>query len=696
MEFFQEKDGALLFCRRREMLEIRPWGSGLRVRATENKYFWPRDWALLSHEESMAQTRKGGWPTDRGTITITADGASVTSADGQLQVSVTPYGKLTFSNAHGDILLKEYYRSWEYGTEGWADLDQITMCRMPARQYRSTGGDTYELHLRFEASDGERFYGMGQYQQPNLNLKGCSLELAPKNTQASVPFLVSSKGYGLLWNNPAVGQAVLGMNITEFSVRSSKQIDYWITAGDTPAEIVEKYSCVTGKVPMMPDFAMGYWQCRLRYQTQEEVLQIAREYFRRRIPLSVIVIDFFHWPNQGDWTFDERFFPDPEAMAQELHSMGIQLMVSIWPTVDRHSVHYSELKERDLLIRTNRGLDVTMEFNGMESYLDTTNPEGRAFIWNAAKKNYLDRGVSLFWLDEAEPEYTVPDFDNYRYYEGQGLECANIYPLGYARAFYEGMRAEGIENPIHLIRCAWAGAQRYGALVWSGDIPSSFTYLRYQLAVGLNMGMAGIPWWTADIGGFHGGNIHDPAFHELLARWFQFGTFCPVMRLHGDRDPHKAPLEPDAVCGGGMMASGADNEVWSYLPHLENMMIDYIQIRESMKDYIRQAMKEAHEKGTPVMKPLFYDFPEDPQAWETEDAYLFGHDLLVAPVTAAGVRKREVYLPAGPLWTDARTGEVYSGGQTIVTEAPLEQIPLFVKNDAPVFGNSSLLPKTSA
>ena len=671
MQYFTEKDGALIFRRRHELLEIRPWGEGLRIRATENRQFTEHDWALSVPAKAQ------------GSIRIHEDHAIVTN--GKIRAVITDYGKICFYDRKDNVLLKEYYRSWDYGTEGWKDLDQITMARSIARQFRNVGGDQYELYLRFETDEKEKLYGMGQYQQPGLNLKGCILDMEQKNTQASVPFLVSDRGYGLLWNNPAVGKAVLGRNRTEFSARSTRQLDYWIVAGDTPAEIVESYEDVTGKVPMMPDYAMGFWQCKLRYQTQEELLEVAEQYHRRGIPLSVIVLDFFHWPHQGDWNFDEKYFPDPEGMIRRLKEMGIRLMVSIWPTVDPKSVHYREMKERDLLVRVNRGLPVTMDCFGMEEFMDATNPEAEKFIWNAAKKNYFDKGVALFWLDEAEPEYTAADFDLYRYYDGSALECANEYPVGYARAFYEGMKEAGVENPINLIRCAWAGSQKYGALVWSGDVPSTFTYLRYQITAGLNMGMAGIPWWTADIGGFHGGNVNDPAFHELLMRWFQYGTFCPVMRLHGDRDPHKAPMDPEASYGGGICASGADNEVWSYTPQVEEMMIYYIRLRESMKDYIRKAMTEAHERGTPVMKPLFYEFPEDSAAWEVEDAYLFGHDLLVAPVTEAGARERRVYLPAGAGWTERETGREYQGGQWVNAAAPIERIPLFVRDGAKVF-----------
>ena len=432
---------------------------------------------------------------------------------------------------------------------------------------------------------------------------------------------------------------------------------------------------------MMPKWAMGFWQCKLRYQTQDEVLTIARRYKELNIPLSVIVIDFFHWTQQGDWRFDPEYFPDPKAMIDELHEMGVRVMISIWPTVDRTSVNYEEMSERDLLIRTDRGLNVTMECWGMQCFIDPTNPETREFVWQKAMENYRSHGVDLFWLDEAEPEYTVQDFDLYRYYDGPALECANEYPVRYSQTFFDGMKKEGIENPLNLVRCAWAGSQRYGALVWSGDVPSTFTYLRYQLTAGLNMGLAGIAWWTADIGGFHGGNVHDPAFHELLMRWFQFGAFCPVMRLHGDRDPHYKPL---GTTGGGKVASGADNEIWSYTPEIQDMMSYYILLRESMKGYMTTVMEEAHEKGTPVMKPLFYDYPADKTCWEIADEFLFGHDLLVAPVLYAGERTRTLYLPEGR-WCEYETGKIYDGGCTITVDAPLNRVPLFVKEGKTVF-----------
>lgn len=663
MNFFSKSNNSLIFKRRQEIVEITPWGNGLRLRATQNHSFSGKDWALDIPCETT------------GTIKINEKKASI--SNGKITAVITEFGKISFYNNEDKLLLKEYYRSWDYGTENWEDLDQIVMVRAAARSYKSVGGDSYHTTVRFEADDNEKIFGMGQYQQSYLNLKGCSFELAQKNTQASVPFQLSSSGYGFLWNNPAVGRATFGNNMTEWDAESCREIQYWITAGDTPSEILENYMQVTGLPPIMPEYALGFWQCKLRYQTQEELLTVAREYYRRKIPVKVMVVDFFHWPQQGDWCYDRNYWPNPKEMAEELEKMGMKLMVSVWPTVDRQSIHYREMADRDLLVRCDKGLAVTMDCFGMEQFIDITNPEAREYIWNICKKNYRDNGVELFWLDEAEPEYTKADFDIYRYYDGPALECANEYPVQYARAFFEGEKKDGVKNPINLIRCAWAGAARYGALVWSGDVPSTFTQLKNQFMAGIHMGMSGIPWWTADIGGFHGGNIHDPKFHELIMRWFQFGSFLPVMRLHGDRDPHdKKPL---GSSGGGMCASGADNEVWSYPKEVEEMMIKYIQIRESLKDYIGAAMMEAHKKGTPVIKALFYDFPEDSNCWENQEEYLFGHDLLVAPVMEANVRSRKIYLPKGVNWKDAYTGTIYTGGAYHEVSAPLDKIPVFVK-----------------
>ena len=474
-----------------------------------------------------------------------------------------------------------------------------------------------------------------------------------------------------------MGSVTFGKNLTSWHAVSTKVLDYWITAGDTPAQIEEQYAAVTGTVPMMPDYGMGFWQCKLRYQTQEELLSVAREYKRRGLPISVIVIDFFHWPYEGEWKFDPEYWPDPDAMVRELKEMGIELMVSVWPTVDYRSENFREMKEKGYLINTDRGFPNGLRFLNDSLHYDATHPGAREYVWGKIKEHYYDKGIKIFWLDEAEPEYSVYDFDNYRYHLGPNVQIGNIYPKCYAQTFYEGMEAQGQKNIVNLLRCAWAGSQKYGALVWSGDIHSSFESLRNQFAAGLNMGMAGIPWWTTDIGGFHGGDPSDPAFREVLVRWFQYGAFCPVMRLHGDHMPHQKPLGTER---GGRCPSGGDNEVWSFGEEAYEICKKYLFLRERMRPYTEKAMAQAHEKGTPVMRPLFYGYPQDSQTWEVEDQYLYGDHILVAPVMYAGQTSRQVYLPEGAVWTNVWTREEFLGGQTILVDAPLDRIPLFVSD----------------
>lgn len=653
---FEVQENRLIRREEGETLCIEAWGeNSLRVRAVRmGDPLEGGDWALCRR------------PAARAAVTVRGEEAEV--VNGRLRAHVSADGRLTFYDLSGRRLLEEFVRNRRnHFAENCSALE------IEGREFRAILGGDYTLTARFESDPREKLYGMGQYQQPFLNLKGCRLELAHRNSQASVPFLLSSAGYGFLWNNPAIGEVLFAKNVTEWRAQSAVRLDYWITAGDTPAQIEESYAAVAGTVPMMPEYGLGFWQSKLRYQTQEELLEVAREYKRRGLPLDVIVADFFHWTRQGDWKFDPACWPDPEGMTAELRAMGIELMVSVWPTVEAKSENFEEMRRRGFLVKTERGVPITLDCAAPTVFYDATNPGARAFLWEKAKANYYEKGVRLFWLDEAEPEYAVYDFDNYRYYLGTNLQIGNIYPVMYARTFYDGMRAEGQDQPVNLLRCAWAGSQRYGALVWSGDIASSFSSMRSQLAAGLNMGLAGIPWWTTDIGGFHGGDPRDDGFRELFARWFAWGAFCPVMRLHGDREPEQPREAVDGLTGG-------PNEVWSYGERVYGICCKYLKIRERLRDYTRQAMRQAHEKGTPVMRPLFYEFPEDPTAWEVEDAYLYGGGILVAPVCQAGVTGRRVYLPAGASWTEFETGRVYEGGVWVEADAPLEVIPVFLRD----------------
>ena len=668
-EIFSVENNKLIRKFESEILCVEPWGpNGIRVRSARmGDAACAENWALSA---DLAST--SGTMVKNGEASIIIEDAKATVKNGKLIAVVEVSGKLVFYDLDGKILLEEYARNRR-------DLfsKDCSALEVGGREFRPILGGDYELTARFESEPNEKLFGMGQYQQPYLNVKGCRLELAHRNSQASVPFVLSSLGYGFLWNNPAIGDVVFGKNITEWKATSTKRLDYWITAGDSPAEIEESYAAVSGTVPMMPEYGLGFWQCKLRYQTQEELLSVAREYKKRNLPIDVIVIDYFHWPKQGEWKFDPTYWPDPDAMIRELKSMNIELMVSVWPTVDKKSENFNTMRQKGYLVQTERGIHTTMDFMEPTVFYDATNPDSRAFVWSVSKKNYYDKGIKLFWLDEAEPEYSVYDFDNYRYYLGPNAQIGNIYPVMFAKTFYDGMESCGQKNIVNLLRCAWAGSQKYGALVWSGDIASSFESMRNQLAAGLYMGLAGIPWWTTDIGGFHGGDPQKESFRELFVRWFQWGTFCPVMRLHGDREPRQPKL---GTTGGYRCRSGAPNEVWSYGENVLAICEKYLKLREAMRPYIRSLMKDAHEKGTPVMRPLFYDFPDDQKAWSIEDEYLFGGDVLVAPVLNSGCESRSVYLPEGAMWTEYETGIKHQGGSTISVPTPIDRIPVFFKN----------------
>lgn len=661
-----ERDGKIWREDDKELLCIEPWGpDAVRVRATQCRGFNDEDLSALlppAPSESSVTERDGNWVLENGRI----------------RAILLSNGRIVYENERGEVILEEYQRIRKLAQFGKETMKEFkSSLKILPRAFRPVyGTDNYRLEARFEPQEGEKIFGMGQYQQPYLDVKGCTLELAHRNSQASVPFALSSRGYGFLWNNPAIGTVTFGKNMTVWTAETTKQLDYWVCAGDTPAQIVERYADATGHAPMMPEFGLGFWQCKLRYQTQEELLGVAREYHRRGIPLDVIVIDYFHWPHAGDWCLDPTYWPDPKAMVEELESMGIKLMVSVWPTVDLDSPNYPEMAERRMLVRTEAGRRGGILMGAC--LIDPTNPDTRSYVWDKIKQGYYDAGIRLFWLDEAEPEFSEYDFWNYRYWRGTDLEVGNVYPVDYARMVYDGQRAEGQEDIVNLLRCAWAGSQRYGVLTWSGDVDSSFRALRSQLRAGLNMGLSGIPWWTTDIGGFQGGDVRDETFRELLLRWFEWATFLPVMRLHGYREPVKAPLSDH---GGGKQNSGADNEIWSYTPEMYEVFKAHIELRERLRPYTRSLMAEAHEKGTPVIRPLFYQYPEDAHAWDVDDEYLFGPDVLVAPILEEGAREREVYLPAGS-WRCALDGSVAEGPATVTAQAPVEAIPVFVRAGA--------------
>jgi len=661
MSLFRALRDGLEIRHRHEVIHVQAWGANsLRVRAA-------------IHTISTADHGALDEPPGASTCSVVIDGDSAEVTHGKIRAVASLDRSEAIPEVHlayfdvttgKELLREERQHFWAPG----------------ARVHLGDRAGDYELHQQFAAYDDELLFGMGQRTHGRLNLKGLGLDLIQRNGEVNIPFVLSNRGYGFLWNLPATGRVEFGVNATRWQVGQARQIDYWITAGETPAAILASYADATGHVPELPAWASGFWQSKLRYRTQEELLEVAREFARRDLPLSVIVSDYFHWSAMGDYRFDPEEWPDPKAMVDELRELGVELMVSVWPTVSPLSENYPEFRDAGLLVASDQGIDAhqTARDKGMAvpmavSFYDPTNPATREYVWKLIRKNYVAHGIGIWWLDASEPELNPAHPANLSFFAGPGAQVANIYPRDNARLFAEGMASEGLPQTVLFSRSAWAGSQKYGTAVWSGDIPATWDSLRTQVRAGLGIALSGIPWWTTDIGGFHGGDPSDPAYQELIIRWFQFGVFCPLFRLHGDREPRTAD---------GYAASGGPNEPWSYGETAYEIIAEIIRLRERLRPYVHEQMHVAAGTGLPPMRPLFVDFSGDQVAWGIDDEFMFGPDILVAPVLEAGATSRAVYLPAGTKWTDAWTGESLAGGGTVTVDTPIERIPVFTRGDA--------------
>ena len=576
---------------------------------------------------------------------------------GALKLQLERNGKITFYK-NGKVILEE--------KPELAFFDGY-------RHYERKEG-SYSARVTFKSNDNERFFGLGHEPSGKFDLKGCSFDIRHVNAKCTVPFVYSSLGYGFIWNNPAIGNVELSENRTRWSVGATKKIDYVVIAGN-PKEVSEALADLTGHAPVMPHWATGFWQSRLRYETQEDLLEVARRYYNEGIPLSVIIADYFHWTEQGDYKFDPKYWQDVKAMTDELHKMGTRLVVSMWPTINENSENYSYMRDNNMLIRTTKGSDKVFSFYGPQAEIDVTNPKTREFVFSRLKENYLDNGVDGLWFDEAEPEIHPEHFDNLLFYAGRGDEVGLIYPYYYVKMAYDGFTKMG-ETPVILTRAAYLGSQKYGALVWSGDIYSDFESLSEQVKAGHNMSICGIPWWNTDIGGFWGGDTTTEEYRELIVRWFQYGVFCPVMRVHGNRNRHgekkRDVKEP----------TGDPNEIWSFGEKNYPVLRDLVMLRERLRPYIEKQMETASVKGYPVMRPMFFDFPEDEICYTLGEQYMFGNDILFAPIVNMGQREKEVYLPDGE-WIDTKTKKVYRKGWHTV-KAEIDEFVAFVKKGADV------------
>lgn len=639
------------FTMRDEIVLIETYGKNcIRVRATRNGVISNENWTLLP---SLSNDCEISGDENKATLKVGTLSAELHRGWGGYSLGFYKDGK-------------EILRSKEDG-------DAVN-------KYAHVSGDYYRVKALFRAKDNESFYGIGQEQQDYFDRKGCTAELLHYNTKSTVPFVYSSLGYGFLWNNPSPGRCETTKNHTLWVSESAYQVDYLVMAGDTPGEIMQTYCDLTGYAPKMPEWAAGFWQCKLRYESQDELLEVAREYKKRGIPIDAIVIDYFHWTEQGNWEFDPKYWPDPKAMCDELIEMGIEPVVSIWPTINPKSKNYRAMNDENMLIRTENGQYGTFEFYGQQTFIDVTNPATRKYVWEQIKKTYYSYGIKTFWLDEAEPEVHPQQFNNLKFHAGNGAQTAMLYPYYYSKLFYEALKDEGEQDIVVLTRAAYTGSQKYGAIVWNGDIPSSFDALRQSVVSGLSMAMCGIPWWNSDIGGFHSGDIESDYFKELIVRWFQFGVFSPVMRLHGARRriPNQVERNP-----GIIERSGGANEIWSFGERNYPIIKELIELRQRLKPYILKYMDKTSETGAPIMRPMFFDFYNDEECYKLSDQYMFGEDILFAPIMGEGQTERNVYLPEGK-WIRTSDEQSFDGKQYIKCKAELNEFIAFVKQGADV------------
>ena len=513
------------------------------------------------------------------------------------------------------------------------------------------GEQTYRVTDRFTPVAMEALYGLGQHQSGMFNYRGATVELGQNNTDVAIPFLMSSKGYGLLWNTAALTYVDnrFPLELT-FSSIAGRQVDYYFLYGPEMDAVIHEYRTMTGHAPMLPKWAYGLFQSKDRYVSLDEIRAIADRYRAEHIPLDAMVQDWFWWKTEGDPVFNSNYH-DVAKDLDALHKENVHAMISVWGLLDANSETYKALDAKHLLIP------------GAHVY-DATSAEARDLYWQRLPGKLFAQGWDAFWLDSAEPEEYWPHMGdailrNKQLAIGNGAEYTNVFPLLHTLGAQEHWKAANENKRVFLLtRSAFLGQQRVGATVWSGDVYSTYWGLSHQVPAGLNFALSGYPYWTTDIGGYwppYGGTTEEPDYQELYARWFEFGTFCPIFRTHGHR-PH--------------------NEMWTY-DKVEPVLVEYDKLRYRLMPYIYSlAWKVASEDYT-MQRPLVMDWRTDVQTWNRGDEFMFGPALLVSPVLQAATQ-RSVYLPAAR-WTDFWSGKAVEGGREMEADAPLERMPLFVR-----------------
>jgi alpha-D-xyloside xylohydrolase len=585
---------------------------------------------------------KSEWPGAK--FTMQSGAGNVTIATARLKLVVSKMdGSITYQDADGKQIVQEANR-------------KLTPTRI-------NGENTYRAESFINVyGSREALYGLGQHQAGVWNYRGESVDVSQDNTAIAVPFLVSSNGYGIFWNNTSRSRFNNRFaNYMYISSEVADVIDYYFFYGPDLDKVVASYRELTGQAPLFGKWAYGFWQCKNRYKSQEEILGVAKKYRDLHIPIDNIVQDWFWWNHKGEHVFNKNY-PDPKGMVDELHRENVHLMISVWPFFEPGSAVYEEMEKKGWFVDKFKFAKPPYHTAGMAVY-DATNPEARKYYWNLMEKALFNIGVDAWWLDTTEPE-TEGQEENillgHKIAAGSGDRFVNIYPLMTTGAVYDGQRSASDKKRVFILsRSAFAGDQRYAVTAWSGDINSDFFSFRRQIPAGLNFALSGIPYWTTDIGGFVSVKSDDPAYRELFVRWFQYGAFCPIFRVHGTR-------------------STDQNEIWTYGPEAQAILTNFDRLRYRLLPYIySMAWMTTNQSYTP-MRPLAMDFRDDVRALNIGDQYMYGPAFLVSPVTEPAATTRRLYLPHAR-WYDFWSGASVDGGNMIDAAAPLDRMPLYIR-----------------
>lgn len=595
-------------------------------------------WPISEHKNYVVI--KTAWSAT--TWNLEQNGKEVIIATPKLQIKIgRADGLVTYSTPEGSELLSEGPRQMNPGVVN------------KERTYRSE--DVFKMYGSEEA-----LYGLGQHQAGVWNYRGEEMQLSQDNTNISIPMFLSSKGYGLFWNNTSA--SVFNNRFIHYLFMGSKvadAIDYYFFYGPHFDQLIADYRTLTGAAPLFGKWAYGFWQSKNRYSSQQELLSVAQKYRELHIPIDNIVQDWFWWTRTGEMKFNDKY-PQPQQMMDQLHRDHFHLMISIWPFFDPGSETYAEMEKRNYFIA--RTAVAGFHPKGAALY-DAFNPDARKYYWNIVENALFKTGADAWWMDTTEPETEGRSeniLEDHNVAIGNGARYANIYSLMTTMGIYQGQRAATDQKRVFILsRSAYAGIQRYAVTAWSGDVLSDWLTYKRQIPAGLNFELSGVPYWTTDIGGFFLGHPNDPNYRELFVRWFQYGSFCPIFRTHGTRAP-------------------SENELWSYGPDAESILVAFDRLRYRLMPYIYSMAWMVTNQGYTPMRPLVMDFRDDVRAQNTGDQFMFGPAILVNPVTEQGAHSRRLYLPNND-WYDFWSGSRKAGGMDVDAPAPLDRIPLYVK-----------------